>query len=137
MDGIIYKNGHTIPKELIVKTLERLGCTSILGNDYRRETEECISYLQSSYDINNKNLRPDFNCKFNGEDTPVEVGNLTEKDKINIYLNRFKYVIHIFADDTFFLLHCVLYQRKDILKEKQKSFLKNTSNFINGWLEDE
>lgn len=107
MDDILYKPGHGISRELIVNTLEALGCKEITDNDYyARCTEE--------------GLRPDFVCKLEGIDTAVEIGGLNnlsvcdDKRRIRELLKKFYYVIHIFSSKKFYLLHCILYSEQHI-----------------------
>jgi hypothetical protein len=130
MEGIKYKNSHAIPEDVIVNMLNSIGCKDIKNRDYKG-MHEGRSYSSKV---------PDFSCKYKGKETAVEVGTLTkdytEYTKIQSLLNDYEYVIHIFADKHYYLLHCVLYQRNHVIAKKVLETLRNQSNYIQNLLNE-
>ena len=128
MEGIIYNKGHSLPEEIIIYTLEALGCKNIRNNDYHVDR------------INSKSFRgkiPDFLCQYEKYNTAVEIGHLWgDSNKIQELLKDFNYVIHLFPDKKYFLLHCVLYKRKMLVSGKVLDTLKKQSKFCENLIEE-
>lgn len=112
MSQILYNKGHTIPQKIIENTLRNLNCKSIENNDYAKDSRTNVLRFDG--------IIPDYLCYYFGEKCAIEIGDLNHgvglfHSKINKLLQHFKYVIHIFADENYFLLHTILYERKDIV----------------------
>ncbi len=134
MEGIGYKGGHKLPKELIINTLESIGCRDIKDNDYGRTSENTTFFREKK-----ENMIPDFVCNLNGRNCAVEIGNLScygGENRISKLLNEWKYVIHIFADKTYYLLHCILYEGKVKINEKFKDFLLKQRGLMDDLISD-
>jgi len=109
---ILYNRGHSIDKEIIENTLKNLNCKSIQNNDYHGG--ERIIF---------KGIIPDYICYYFGKKCAVEIGDLNTgvggfRSKINKLLQDFEYVIHIFPDKNYFLLHCILYEEMKLISSK-------------------
>ena len=132
MQGIVYRNNHQISEDVIIHTLKQLGCENIKNNHYNNEQGEKENF-------NGK--IPDFLCEFEGKPTAIEIGVLNHSyndrnEKIHELLKNFNYVIHLFADSKFFLLHCVLYKRKMLVSGDVLDTLRKQSEFCNNLIEE-
>ena len=74
MDAIMYKEGHKIPKELIIQTLTNYGFTDIENNDYDNQGTRQHSYRYMPIFAQSVTFYPDFICKLGKDDVAVEVG---------------------------------------------------------------
>jgi len=121
MGYMIYRNGHSIPKELIIHLLKNLGCLNIVNNDYN---------IKKGRGKIIRGKLPDFICDYKGKLTPIEIGTIQgykfEDDRIDQLLKKFDRVIYIFADSKYLLLNCVVYTTKDknILKKQEIEYKK-------------
>ncbi len=134
MKGIFYKNNHQTSEEVIIYILKQLGCQNIINNDYNNKEED--------YTIKSFNGKfPDFLCDFEGKPTAVEVGVLSQgyndkNNKIHELLKIFNYVIHLFADNRCFLLHCVVYTRKMLVSGDVLDKLKKQAVFCTSLIDE-
>lgn len=129
-NGITYGSGHKIDKNVIVATLESIGCKDIKDVDYDK------LYGGSPHAYSGKAV-PDFECSFEGKACAVEIGDLQRDDRINRLLDEYSRVIHIFADKKLFLLHCVQHTQKRRLSKQMMEAMEGSRKIFKDLLEIE
>lgn len=129
MNSVIYNGGHQLPEELIIQVLTNLGCSDIKNNHYN------IPYNGMNVD----GLKPDFICRFDGHNAAIEVGELAQyynRNKIQVFLDKFDYVIHLFQDKKILLLHCIVYSKKQVISEDIIKTLRSQQQYCDNLLKE-
>jgi len=141
-----YNNGHNIPIEHVVNYLKHLGCYDIINCDYNLQDnktlakEDGLKIGREKRTING--MMPDFVCKiYDNKTVAVEIGNIYEGysnriNKIQKLLDQTDYVVHIYADKEFYLLHCILYEKRVEFDNNIFEKIKNGSDILNELVEN-
>jgi hypothetical protein len=132
MNDLTYKNGHGLSEKLIRNILENLKCSEIKNIDYNDKKEFIIA--------SKGGLRPDFICNYANKETAVEVGKLNNEgnciSKVHKMLQYWDIVIHIFPDQKFLFLHCIVYEKKNLMDSKYIESIQNQKQLCSDLLKD-